>query len=100
MSIHERFGRTMGGRLGHDLNGPGEVPTRLTLNQKLGVLRDARENRDLELHFARNEKKRASIDNVCEHVKRAWDYHWIVMSALYALGIHEIPKAQPKSKKR
>ncbi len=63
----------MAGFKNHEVNGPGEVGTDWTLGQKLATLVRARAMRGEALENG--------------DVEAAWGWHWIVISALIALGL-------------
>lgn len=100
----------IGVRAKHVLNGPGEVPTGLSLSKKLQILNEARGRRDSLLGSAQETLSQMNHDDSDEvametdiardYVWRAKGFQWIVMSALYALGVHKIPKSRPDTKGR
>ncbi len=85
-------------RTGHEINGHEEVRRNLGVNSILDLIKKAQTHRTEALKYAREARDNNRQNDVKETVKTAWDWHWILMSALYALGIHKIkePNREPR----
>ena len=71
----------------HEVGGLGELHRELGLKSILFTLSQAREGRNAHLELAK--AHRGNEPKCAECVRAAKEYHWIVMSALMALGFYK-----------